>query len=348
MTSTLNRRQALHQLGFTGAAAWAAGVAAPRAQAAGDAANVAADKAIRYSLNTSTIRGQNIPLDQEVDLVAAAGYDAIEPWLGEIQSFVNAGGSLADLRKRIADRGLTVESAIGFASWIVDDEQKRAEGVEALKRDMDLVRQIGGHRIAAPPVGATEQTNLDLFRAAERYAKIVTVGRDIGITPQLEVWGFSKSLSRLGEVMLVAIESGCPDACVLPDVYHLFKGGTDFQSVSTIHSRCIQVMHLNDYPADLPRATIADKDRVYPGDGIAPLAPLIAQLRANGFQGVFSLELFNPTYWKQPAEEVLRTGLAKMKDAVTASLQAAPFVAESQPVRPPAALELRAPNTVHG
>jgi sugar phosphate isomerase/epimerase len=101
-------------------------------------------------------------------------------------------------------------------------------------------------------------------------------------------------------------------------VYHLFKGGSDFHGLSLVGGAAIHVMHLNDYPGAIPRETIADRDRVYPGDGVAPLADIIGQLRANGFQGVFSLELFNPAYWEQPVEQVLATGLAKMQAAVPA------------------------------
>ena len=78
----------------------------------------------------------------------------------------------------------------------------------------------------------------------------------------------------------------------------------------------IHCFHINDYPDDPPRDTIADKDRVYPGDGVAPLDDIFQTLATNGFQGALSLELFNPTYWSQDAEEVCRTGLAKSKEAV--------------------------------
>ncbi|MCA9152648.1 MAG: sugar phosphate isomerase/epimerase [Planctomycetales bacterium] len=319
MSSAVTRRDLLQTLAWGTAGLMVGSSLENRPARAATSAKLADASSIRYCLNTSTIRGQKLPLWQEVDLVADAGYDAIEPWINEIQAHVADGKTLADLKKKIADRGLTVESAIGFAAWIVDDDAKRAEGVESLKRDMDLVRQLGGTRIAAPPVGATNQTDLNLQRAAERYAVIMEVGREMGVTPQLEVWGFSKSLSRLSEVMQVAIESGCPDACVLPDVYHLFKGGTDFRSLAMVPGSVIQVMHLNDYPGDIPRDTIADKDRVYPGDGVAPLAKIIYQLRKNGFDGVFSLELFNPSYWERPVTEVLTKGLAGMQAAVAAS-----------------------------
>ncbi|MEO0447436.1 MAG: TIM barrel protein, partial [Verrucomicrobiota bacterium] len=104
-----------------------------------------------FCLNTSTIRGQKVGIEREIEIAAETGYDGIEPWLRDITAYVDAGGSLDDLRKKIEDLGLTIESAIGFASWVVDDEEKRAQGFEQAKQDMNTLAQLGGIRMAAPP-----------------------------------------------------------------------------------------------------------------------------------------------------------------------------------------------------
>ncbi len=122
--------------------------------------------------------------------------------------------------------------------------------------------------------------------------------------------------------MFVAIESGHPKACLLPDVFHIYKGGSDFNGLKLLSARAVAVFHLNDYPAEPPRETIRDRDRVYPGDGIAPLRQIICDLHANNSGAVLSLELFNPTYWKQDPLTVAKTGLAKMKTAVNKALGA--------------------------
>ncbi len=273
-----------------------------------------------YCLNTGTIRGQNLSLEKEIDITAQAGYDSIEPWSSTINEYVKNGGNLKDLRKRISDLGLTVESAIAFSQWIVDDDAARAKGMEQVKRDMDVLAKIGGKRIAAPPAGATREAGLDLMKAAERYRMLLELGDEMGIVPQVEVWGFSKNLHRLGQSMFVVIESGHPKACLLPDVYHIYKGGSDFNGLKLLSPQAMQVFHLNDYPANPPRETITDRDRVYPGDGIAPLTQIIRDLHKNGGRTVLSLELFNPTYWKQDPLEVAKTGLGKMKAAVNNAL----------------------------
>ena len=309
MRSMMNRRQAMLTAAVAVGAASAA-AAPPRRSRRSD------EEPFGYCFNTSTVRGQKLALDEQVELTASAGYDAIEPWVRDIQAFADNGGNLTRLRDRIEELGITVESAIGFANWIVDDDQKRAEALEVARRDMKLVKAIGGTRIAAPPAGATNQEGLDLFKAAARYRDLLEVGKEEGVTPQLELWGFSKSISRLGELMFVAVESGHPDACMLLDIYHIFKGGSDFQGLELINSSRVHVFHVNDYPADPPWETISDADRVYMGDGVAPTSMILQTIYKNGFRGMLSLELFNRTYWEQDALEVARTGLEKMKASV--------------------------------
>jgi sugar phosphate isomerase/epimerase len=269
--------------------------------------------AFHYCFNTSTLRGQKLSLLEEIDIVAEAGYQAIEPWINEIEAYVQQGGSLPDLKKRISDLGLTVESAIGFAEWIVDDDARRTKGLEHARRDMDLVQQIGGKRIAAPAAGATDVTNIDYLKVAERYRALLALGDHFGVVPQVEVWGFSKTLTRLGQAVMVAIESNHPKACVLADVYHLYKGGSDFTGLSLLSATSMHVCHMNDYPAKPPRDVITDKDRVYPGDGVAPIVDILQTLHNIGFNGYLSIELFNPTYWSQDPHEVTRTALDKLK-----------------------------------
>jgi 2-keto-myo-inositol isomerase len=273
-----------------------------------------------YSFNTSTIRGQKVAIDEEVKLAAKAGYNAIEPWITELHAYGTKGGNLKDLGKLIADQGLKVESSIGFARWIVDDDLERQKGLDEAKRDMEMVLAIGGQRIAAPPAGATEKSITKLEVIADRYRKLAELGAQIGVIPEAEVWGFSKTMSRLAETVLIAMESGHPKACVLPDVYHLFKGGSGFDSLRFLQGKAIGIFHVNDYPKDKDRTAIKDADRVYPGDGIAPLREVFRTLRDIGYRGMLSLELFNPEYYKQDAFEVVKTGLAKTKAAVKAAL----------------------------
>ena len=268
----------------------------------------------KYCLNTSTIHGDVVPLVDQIEVAQQAGYDSMELWLRDIEKYRNNGGTLPDLRKRIADAGLTIESAIAFAPWIVADEAAHAKAIDQAKREMETLVAIGGKRIAAPPTGAVDGERIDLDQAGVRYRALLEAGRQIGCVPQLEVWGFAKNLSNLSEVLHVAAAAQHPDACVLPDVYHLYKGGSNFEDLALLAGTKLHVFHMNDYP-DIPRDKIMDADRVYPGDGIAPIARILKTVLANGFRGVLSLELFNRKYWETMPLENAALGLKKMKRA---------------------------------
>ncbi len=312
-TGTLSRRDALVRTGIGIGAALLGSHSRLRAADVASPENVKGP--FRFCLNTATLRGHKLGIVKEVEIAAAAGYNGIEPWVESVQQYAQQGGSLSDLRKRISDAGLTVEGAIGFPEWIVDDDEKRAKGVERAKREMDLMARIGGKRFAAPPAGATNLPKLDLVKAAERYRAILEIGDQLGIVPELELWGFSKNMNRIGECVGVAIETGHPKACVLPDVFHVYKGGSDFHGLELLGPSLVQVLHMNDYPAEPPRDKIDDSFRIYPGDGIAPIVEMLRLLRQTGGQKVLSLELFNRKLWTEDPLEVAKTGLAKMKAA---------------------------------
>ena len=98
MNSMMNRRQALATAAVAVGAASSAVTAAPRRPRRSD------EEPFGYCFNTSTVRGQKLAFDEQVELTARAGYDAIEPWIRDIQAFVDKGGVLT-------------RSAAGSRSW---------------------------------------------------------------------------------------------------------------------------------------------------------------------------------------------------------------------------------------
>ncbi len=269
-----------------------------------------------FCLNTSTIRGQNLKLTDEIKTAAEAGYDGVEIWMNKLTAHINEGGTTNDIKNLAADLGIKIENCISFPQWIVDDEQKRSEAYDQAKKEMDLLAAIGCTRVAAPPAGATNPPSLDLLEAAKRYRKLLEVGRETGVLPQLELWGFSHNLHLFGEVMFVASEAAHPDACILPDIYHIYKGGSDFEGLRMLDPSAIHMFHMNDYPASPSREEIKDSHRVFPGDGVAPLNKALGFLLDKKKPIVLSLELFNESYYKMKALDAAKEGLDKMKRVV--------------------------------
>lgn len=277
-------------------------------------------KPFRLALNLATLNGFKLSLEDQIEVAAKAGYEAIEPWTRDITRFLENGGKLAELRKRIEGHGFAVPVCDAFYSWIVDDETLRRQGIEQMKREMEYCRAIGATRMTATCVGATEHRLDDFKTLGERYRTILEVGEKSGVIPQLEMWAGKQTLNCLADLYAVALHSGSASAEFLLDVFHLYKSGSSFESLSLINGRKMNVLHFHDYPAEPVREKIQDQDRVYPGDGVAPLKTILQTLRNTGFDGFLSFEVFNPSYWAtNDPVLVAKTGLEKMKPYIDCS-----------------------------
>ena len=87
-----------------------------------------------YCLNTSTIQGQKARSCGNRRRAATAGYQAIEPWLAELQRYASSGRIVHDLGRRIRDRGLTVAGVIASFEWAVNDPEQHRPDLEAARR----------------------------------------------------------------------------------------------------------------------------------------------------------------------------------------------------------------------
>ncbi len=273
-------------------------------------------KNLTICLNLSTIMGQGLGFIKELEVASKAGFRSVEIWVPTLEKYLNSGGSIAEAKKVISNLGLKIENTIGFAPWIVDENDTRAKGLEQMKKEMGWVRELGCLRMAAPPMGATQKSDLNLKAAGERYGKILEIGKQMEVIPQLEMWGHSKCLNRVADVLFVAAEAGKEDAKLLLDVYHIYRGESSIDSLHVVGENSLDIFHVNDYTTNIKPADIKDADRIYVGDGEAPIENIIKRLTPNNRPLVISLELFNKTYYAQDAQLVANTGFQKMKQLI--------------------------------
>jgi len=304
----LNRRELLKLSGAAAVASLLPGIIT--------ATTTPAIAPFRFCLNTSTISGQNPGLLHSIEIAAKAGYDGIELWINDIKDYLKQGNSIESLAKFISAKKIIVEDAISFTTWMVDDDAKRKAGLAELEEEMKMMAVLGCRCIAAPPAGVEKNEPIDFQKAGARYREVLALGRKYKVMPLLEFWGASGTLYNFSQALAIAAAANDPDARILPDVYHLFRGGSGFEGLKLVNGKVIDIIHFNDYPSSKPVNEQTDSDRVYPGDGAAPLKQVLRDLKAMGGTKVLSLELFNKTYWSEDAMLVASTGLQKMKALV--------------------------------
>lgn len=263
-------------------------------------------------LNTSTIRPR--PLTEKIEVAARAGYDMIELWSEDVEAHVRAGGSLAQIRAQLQHAGLQVPSMIALGGWLDCSEGEFPAQLVKCRERMEAAAVLGcPHIVASPP----RQPQIDLGLAGARYAALLDLGRKVGVLPAMEFLGFVTQIHDLRTAMEIVARANDRDATVVLDPFHIFRGGGDFEEVRLVPGHAVAICHFNDAPGDKPRGEQGDQDRVLPGDGVLPLAGLVRSLRAIGYHGPISLELFNPALWEQDPLTVCQDGLRRMREVIT-------------------------------
>ena len=263
-------------------------------------------------LDTATIRPAS--LREKVQIAAKAGYDAIEPWDGELHEFEKSGGNLKDLGSEIKDLGLFVPSVIGLWNSLPPTKAKFEESLNETRNRMRMASDIGSQHIQTIPNTVGE--NYDQKYVSKRYREIIEIGiNEYNINPALVFVKFFP-LKTMGQAVGVALDANHPKAMIIPDTYHMHISEGGFEGLKLIKGEMIAIFQFADAPASPAIAELEDKHRVYPGDGVLPLPDILKTLKTTGFKGCISLELYNPDYWKQDLLKVAETGFKKTMEVI--------------------------------
>lgn len=317
MSDSVSRRGFLQAASVTGVAALGAGAATISAPARATAA-----EKFKYqgglspwplSMNTSTIRPAS--LMDKIKVTAEAGWDAIEPWIDDIDKYESEGGNLKDLGKQIKDLGLFVPNVIGLWDSIPATQEAWDASQEITRKRMRQCSDIGSVHVAAIP--SPDRADFDVKWGADRYRDLLKIGReDYNIIVAIEFIGFFKGVSKFGMACSMAVDTNDPTACIIADTFHLWRGGSGFNGLRLLDGDIIGNFHWNDIAeGTLPEGT-GDASRILPGDGVLPLQQALRDLHAIGYTRALSLEIFNEALWKKDPKEVSEIGLRKMREGI--------------------------------
>lgn len=253
-------------------------------------------------------------LKEKIDIAVEAGYDAVEPWDSDLQEYEKSGGDLKEMGKYIRDKGLFVPSMIGLWGSLPENESAFQESLSATRNRMRMASEIGCEHVQTIPNKVGE--NFDRRFVADCYRRLIDIGiQEYNVKPAL-VFVEMFPLKTMGQALGIASDADHPEARIIPDVFHMYISGGGFQGLKLLQGNAMAIFQFNDAPRGMAMEDMKDKDRVFPGDGILPLPEILQDLKATGFTGCVSLELYNQEYYKRDLLEVAKTGLAKTMEVV--------------------------------
>ncbi len=263
--------------------------------------------AFQYCLNSSTIRPT--PLLDKIQIAGETGYSAIELWHDDIEAYLATGGKLSDIRKALDDQRLQLPTTIYLRGWCDTTGVDHATGLDECKMRLEHAAALGAIYSIASPAGG----KVDVALAARNYAELLTLGLSFGVKPAMEYLGFVEQINTIESALEIMNLSKHPQATIVVDPFHNFRGGGAFSSLSLLRGDQIAISHFNDSPALPPREQQHDHSRVLPGQGHLDLKQWLGLLKQQGYNRWLSLELFREDLWARNPKEVARIGLESMK-----------------------------------
>lgn len=233
---------------------------------------------------------------------AKAGIRAVELNLPKVQEFA-ARESGAAARRLLENLGLRPVSC-GSQTGIYEPNPARVKNMNDLKAKCELARAVGCDRMVTPSLTHAQFTADDYKRAIDHLREAGEVARPYGITLMLEFTRTSTFIGSLSTALELVRAANHPNVRVMMDTYHFWGGVSKFEDLDLLHPGELHHLHFEDTPAEPPRELLEQKDRVLPGQGIAPLRRIVEALKRKKYAGPASVEMFDPAIQHMDPYEV--------------------------------------------
>jgi len=225
---------------------------------------------------------------------AKAGIRDVEPTAAVLDDYLKT-DSLASAKRILSDNGLTIVSGAIGVTGLWEPNPNFAKNLDAFRKRCEQFAELGAPLVYSPCVTTVKFTTDDYVKCRENIRQVAEVARQFRLKVAAEFVRSSTFLASLPTALRLHREASHPNFGILFDCYHFWSGPSKFEDMDLIKPGEIIHAHLND-TQDLPRELLDMQSRVIPGDGVAPLAKILAKLADRGYAGPISVELFLPRF----------------------------------------------------
>jgi len=248
---------------------------------------------------------------EDVAEFAAGGCTAMEVWLTKLETHLET-HSGAETRQLLDDRQMTLAAASYQGGLLLSQGEQRRVHFDHFKRRLQLCEDFGIGTLLVVADFVQRMEPVDLQRAVVSLKQAAQWAAGFGVRLALEFRGANTFCSCLDTALALVAQSGEANVGVNLDVFHYYTGPSKFEDLRLLTPANLAFVQLSDL-AGVPRELATDAQRVLPGEGDFQLEPILAHLRAIGYDGWVSLELMNPTLWEVKASQVVDIGMQALR-----------------------------------
>lgn len=260
---------------------------------------------MKIALNGATT--MHADLETDIKAAAAAGFDYVEIWAAKLREYLKSHTN-EDLKKLLEENDLEPYSI----NSIEHITFRNAEDYENIKAETEELSKIAGE-IGCPYVVVVPG------KLPENATKEEIVGESVKVLNELgdiaEKHNVSLAFEFLGQTdCSVQTLDLCNEIVEkvnrknignVIDTFHFYAGNSTFEAIGKMNPEKLFIFHIND-AENLPKETLTDAHRLYPGTGILPIREIKAKFDEIGYDRMVSIEIFRPEYWNEDPFEVAR------------------------------------------
>lgn len=239
----------------------------------------------------------------------ALGLSQIELWAGMPHLCVEDADAafLADLRARIADRGMTVtcvtpEQCVYPINLASDRAATRERSVRYFLRCLEICDTLEAGQLLVTPGWdyAGADPTVGWKRSRDALGRIAERAGELGLEILLEPLSHTETnlLTTSGDLRRMIDEIGSTAVSAILDLNAMAAAGERVADYTGTFGQRLRHVHLCD---GTPEGHLAW------GDGNLPLADHANELRAEGYRGTYAFEFTTQAYWLDPLPPLARS-----------------------------------------
>lgn len=262
---------------------------------------------VKTSIATVSISGA---LDAKLRAIAAAGYDGAEIFENDLLSTHLSAREVAAL---MADLGLACTMFQPFRDLEGLPDAQRSRAFDRLERKFDTMQELGADLLlvcssCSPQADADRGRMLaDLAEAGERAAR-----RGLRIGYEALAWG--RHVNDHREAWALVRDVDHPALGLVLDSFHSLARGIPSSSIGDIRADKLFIVQVADAPIlQMDHLGWSRHFRCMPGQGEFPLGDWAEAIRRIGYDGYWSLEIFNDRFRAGSASSVALDGYRSLR-----------------------------------
>lgn len=258
------------------------------------------------------------PLELVIDAVKAAGFCSLDvraPNIGAVEGGAKAAAKLLQVVGVDAPTYSLLRDYEGSGTKLPE----RLEQAEAL---MDDMVEIGASTLLMC-ANADPQSSSDQMEQIRDLRRLADLAQSRGLRVGFEPLPWSCWIKDYEQANACVEAVNRPGFGLVLDVFHLFSCRTSLDILGRIALDGLFLVQLsNAVSMPLPTIDIARHHRRFPDDGEWPVPEVVAHLESRGYDGYYSVEVFNDQYKKQDPFAVATAAWQSMESLFVEDLPA--------------------------